>query len=123
MSENRAERLCAFMKGNSFVWLVLILSLAVISACSNSENTDSVQNASAQADEVAASLYKKHCLSCHAADFSGLVGPSLKQVGTKFTEEQIIAVMNDGAKGMPSFTKMLSKEEMEAVAGWLSKNE
>ncbi|WP_410715766.1 c-type cytochrome [Brevibacillus sp. SIMBA_040] len=105
------------------VYLFLILCFAVVSACSDPGSMEAAPNALAQADEQAASLYKKHCLSCHAADLSGLVGPSLEQVGTRMTEEQIVDIMNDGAPGMPSFTKMMSKDEMEAVAGWLSKNE
>ncbi|GIO06383.1 hypothetical protein J31TS6_24110 [Brevibacillus reuszeri] len=110
------------MKRNSVVYLSLCLCFAVISACSDTDSMEAAPKAAAQADEQAATLYKKHCLSCHAADLSGLVGPSLEQVGTKLTEEQIVEIMNDGAPGMPSFAKMLSQDEMEAVAGWLSKN-
>ncbi|MGG1660021.1 c-type cytochrome [Brevibacillus sp. NRS-1366] len=65
-------------------------------------------------------LYKKQCLSCHAADLGGLVGPSLQQVGTRLTEEQIMEKIRDGAKGMPSFEKLLSPEDLEALAQWLS---
>ena len=111
------------MKRNSVVCLFLFLCFAVISACSDPGSMEAAPKSAAQADEQASTLYKKHCLSCHAADLSGLVGPSLERVGTKLTEEQIVDIMSDGAPGMPSFTKMLSKDEMEAVAGWLSKNE
>ena len=111
------------MKGNSVFYLFLFLCFAVVSACSDTDSMEAAPNASAQPDELAASLYKKHCLSCHAADLSGQVGPSLEQVGTRLTEEQIIEIMSVGAPGMPSFTKMMNKDEMEAVAGWLSKNE
>lgn len=100
--------------------LFILLCCAVLSACSDPDREDPRQNQTAlSAAEQAETVYKKQCLSCHAADLGGQVGPSLQQVGTKLTEEQIMEVIRDGAKGMPSFEKILSPADIDTLAQWL----
>ncbi|GIP26133.1 hypothetical protein J23TS9_12630 [Paenibacillus sp. J23TS9] len=65
-------------------------------------------------------LYKKSCLSCHAADLSGIVGPSLKEIGSKLTKEEIVERMTMGRGGMPSFKSRLSEQDIDTLGSWLA---
>lgn len=73
-------------------------------------------------EERAVALYKKQCMSCHAVDLSGRVGPSLQKAGSQMTVEQLAERIRVGGKGMPAYQKILKAEEVEALAHWLSKN-
>jgi len=73
-------------------------------------------------DAKAVALYKKQCISCHGVDLSGKVGPSLQEIGTRLSEQQLMDIVHDGGRGMPSFKKILSAEEIGALAQWLAKN-
>ncbi|CAH0120831.1 Cytochrome c-551 [Paenibacillus sp. CECT 9249] len=102
---------------------LIVMILLVITAC-NKETRNQVhhEGTTPPVEANAAALYKKQCLSCHAADLSGKVGPDLRGIGSKMAEKQLFEIIHDGAKGMPAFKKSLSKEEMEALAQWLAAN-
>lgn len=108
------------LKGCSFLMLIIVLLLPACSSGGNNPGIDRAGNTSEGPN--AAALYKKSCLPCHAADLSGKVGPGLLEIGSKLNEEQLFDLIHDGARGMPAFKKMLSVEEIEALAQWLSKN-
>lgn len=99
-----------------------VLLLVLLSACA--QKTDSpvlLANSTTPQDEEAVALYKKQCISCHANDLGGRVGPNLQKVGSKLAKEDIYKVIHDGAKGMPGYKDKLSSEGIEAIARWLSK--
>lgn len=98
-------------------FLIVVMSAVALSACS-SQATD--QGMTVSADAKAEAIYKKQCLSCHAADLRGKVGPGLQEIGSKMTEQQLFAIIQDGARGMPAFKKVLSAEEIQALSQWLS---
>lgn len=109
-----------FMKVKRFMMVFSLLF--VVSACSSVAKEEQAQNPNAATpDEASAmALYKNNCLSCHAVDLGGIVGPSLQQVGSKFIEEQLVEIIHDGEKGMPAFEKMLNTDEIDVLAKWLS---
>lgn len=110
------------MKAN-LTSLLIVMIVLVITACSEETNHQAQDGETvAPADVSAAVLYKKQCLSCHAADLSGKVGPDLRKIGAKMTEDQLVEMIHDGTKGMPAFKKILSEEEIAALAQWLSIN-
>ncbi|WP_152393896.1 c-type cytochrome [Paenibacillus guangzhouensis] len=109
------------MKAKLTISLILLI-LLVLPACGPSTNTQVVDSQTiAPEDASAVALYKKSCLSCHAADLSGRVGPSLQEIGTKLSNEQLYTIIHDGTKGMPAFEKALNSEEIDALTQWLSK--
>ena len=64
---------------------------------------------------------KAMCGSCHIlkeADSNGDIGPNLDQL--KPQKHHIVYVVKNGAGVMPSFEEMLSAEEIEAVAHFIS---
>jgi len=109
------------MKAKLTITLIFLI-LLILPACGRGTNSQ-VEDARiiAPEDVSAVALYKKSCLSCHAADLSGRVGPSLQEIGAKLSEEQLDTIIHDGARGMPAFGKALSNEEIDALTQWLSK--
>ena len=110
------------MKAKMTISLILLI-LFVLPACGQGTNSQGMDvRTTAPEDANAVALYKISCLSCHAADLSGRVGPSLQEIGSKLSQEQLSTIIHDGARGMPAFQKSLSNEEIDALTQWLSKN-
>ncbi|GGD54109.1 c-type cytochrome [Paenibacillus nasutitermitis] len=78
-----------------------------------SGNNESV-NATAEA------VYKQQCISCHAADLAGAVGPNLQKVGARLDAEQISTRIQNGGGGMPAYKGNLTDDEIGALAEWLA---
>ncbi|MGM1049564.1 MAG: c-type cytochrome [Bacillota bacterium] len=102
--------------------IIAILAVLLLSACNQKVVDDSTLRATIMSpeDEEAVALYKNQCISCHAVDLSGKVGPALQNIGSTMTEEKINEIIRDGSKGMPSFKKLLEDNEIEILAGWLA---
>lgn len=101
--------------------LIVVISAFALSACNEGAgNQAKNQGMTAPADVNAEAIYKKQCLSCHAADLRGKVGPGLQEIGSKMTEQQLFGMIHDGARGMPAFKKVLNAEEIQALSQWLS---
>lgn len=62
-------------------------------------------------------VYKQSCISCHGDQYQGSVGPALKGIGDKYSEEEIAAILKDGKGGMPG--GLVSGNE-EKMAQWLA---
>ncbi|WII35250.1 c-type cytochrome [Paenibacillus thiaminolyticus] len=104
-----------------FAGLLIVAMALALAACSGGTDRQGSQAGAAASGEAdAMTLYKKQCLSCHAADLSGRVGPSLQEIGSKMSEQQLIDTIQDGAKGMPAFKKVIRADEIETLAQWLS---
>ncbi|MBB6673605.1 c-type cytochrome [Cohnella nanjingensis] len=68
----------------------------------------------------AAQVYKSNCLSCHGDQRQGGLGPSLAEVGTSMTPEQIYKQIKNGGGGMPGFGKRLTEEQLTNLTNWLA---
>jgi cytochrome c551 len=109
-------------KYGKYSFVIGLIALLLVSACGlKKDNTYLQSSITTSADSEAVDLYKQLCITCHASDLSGRVGPSLQTVGSQLTEEQLLAVIRDGSKGMPSYKSRLSQEELEVVVQWLVK--
>ncbi|MEK3724797.1 c-type cytochrome [Paenibacillus sp. FSL H8-0034] len=100
-----------------YLVLMMFFVVVVLTACNQGK---SASNTALPGEAGAVALYKKQCLSCHAADLSGRVGPSLQHIGSNMTKEELLGIIQGGAVGMPAFNHILNGEEMEALAQWLS---
>jgi cytochrome c550 len=74
--------------------------------------------------EVAASkpedIYKQSCIGCHGDQYQGVVGPTLKGVGEKYSKEEIMTIVTKGkGTGMPP--GLVTDEQAGAMADWLAK--
>ncbi|WP_227793362.1 c-type cytochrome [Paenibacillus guangzhouensis] len=101
--------------------LMLGTALLVLSACGSSGGSAKTE-ATVEGPEATVTLFKQKCMSCHAADLSGRMGPdtNLTKVGAKMTKEEIVTQIAEGSNKMPAFKKMLEQQEIEQLADWLS---
>lgn len=95
-------------------WLVAILvgSALVLGACGGGSSGDGETSA---VEEV----YKKNCASCHGQDLDGGMGPELTAVGSKYSAEEIDAIIKDGMGDMPA-QPGVSDDDREMLAEWLA---
>lgn len=92
------------------LWIVFALSILLLAGCSS--NT-----ATAKRPTDGEGLYKFSCLSCHGENLEGLAGPPVTNMKTKYSEEDLQKLLNDGVGMMPG--GLLSEEEAKTVTKWL----
>jgi cytochrome c551 len=68
----------------------------------------------------AQAVYKQNCVTCHATDMSGGMGPNLQHVGGRLSTAQIHDRIVNGGGGMNAFKGRLSDAEIQALTEWLS---
>ncbi|MCF8276879.1 MAG: cytochrome c [Flavobacteriales bacterium] len=93
-------------------YLMLVLICATFLSC---ESVNSQSSNSRSGKEI----YKTYCVACH-----GAVGkPKLKKAPdltvSKMTLEERVGIISKGGKMMPAFAKVISEEEIRAVAVYL----
>ncbi|OMP65824.1 cytochrome c551 [Domibacillus epiphyticus] len=105
--------------------LALLLGSSVaLAACGGEEAADDAENTveeTGDGETTAAAgeeVYQQSCLSCHGGDLEGGFGPALDKAGGKFSEEEILSIIENGKGQMPA--KVVEGEEAEAVAAWLA---
>ena len=67
-------------------------------------------------------LNKGNCMTCHIlseAKSTGMIGPNLNEL--RPDKEKVIIVVTNGIGVMPSYQDILSKDEIESVAHYVSK--
>ncbi|MGH2642641.1 MAG: pyrroloquinoline quinone-dependent dehydrogenase, partial [Chitinophagaceae bacterium] len=65
------------------------------------------------------SVYINHCMACHGKNRGGNGDyPSLKNIGKKYTQAQILQIINNGRRMMPAF-KQVSDEDKKALLTFL----
>ncbi|MFC4738146.1 c-type cytochrome [Bacillus daqingensis] len=70
--------------------------------------------------ELGEHLYEGNCASCHGGDLEGGTGPALD--GGAYSEEEIVAAINEGPGSMPAGL-VEDGEEAEAVAEYILSQE
>ncbi len=98
----------------------ILLSACGTAGPGNSGGYTVADDTAAYPDAVA--LYETNCLTCHGNALQGRVGSEsdLSQVGSRHDKDAIIAIVRDGRDIMPTFKDVLSDEDMQALAAWLS---
>lgn len=92
------------------LWIGVTLSILLLAGCSS--NT-----ADAKRPTDGEGLYKLACLSCHGENLEGLAGPPVTNMKAKYSEEEMLKLLNDGVGMMPG--GLLSEVEAKAVSKWL----
>lgn len=64
-------------------------------------------------------IYKQTCVGCHGDQYQGVVGPSLKGIGSKISKEEIMSAITKGKGNMPP--GLVPEEQAAAMADWVSK--
>ncbi|MFD1020323.1 cytochrome c551 [Thalassobacillus hwangdonensis] len=109
---------------------VLFGSALVLGACGgndegaeepadNGGDTGTEESAGGDVDAAAAEkAYKQSCASCHGADLSGGAGPSLKDVGSKYSKDEIADIIKNGKGSMPK--GQATGDDVDLIASWLA---
>jgi cytochrome c551 len=90
------------------LWTVIALLLLILAGCSSNTSEGPMDGDA---------LYEKSCLACHGSDLKGASGPAVVNMKSKYTEEELIDLINNGKGMMPG--NLLSEEEAKLVAEWL----
>lgn len=62
-------------------------------------------------------LLNRTCISCHGSNLEGGVGPPLNNLGQRFTEDEVVHIIENGKGYMPG--GLLSQEQARDVAKYL----
>jgi len=113
------------LKNKELIWIAVIALTIGLSACggnkTNNEKPPAENNGGTTANTAAAeTVYSNNCVSCHAVDLSGGVGPNLKAVGASLSIDQIKKQIENGGNGMPAYKGQLSDAEIAALSSWLA---
>ncbi|MGE6630205.1 cytochrome c551 [Bacillus sp. NPDC077027] len=100
--------------------LVLFLTMAfVLAACGGGSNSSDKDSGSKSSNVSSGEeIYQQNCIGCHGKDLSGGGGPSLKEIGSKYSESQLADIAQNGKGSMPS--GMVDEKQAKAVAKWLA---
>ena len=112
------------------IFTVLVVSVLILAACSNSGDSNQQTNTTNEngvslttaSDEVKA-IYNSRCVNCHATDLAGKMGEktNLQNTHERLSSDEIAAVISEGRGRMPGFKDKLTTEEIDSLTAWLSK--
>ncbi len=85
-------------------------------ACGKSEDKSSSRNQTASGGGE--TIFQQSCASCHGNNLEGKVGPALTNVGKKYSQDEITAIIEKGRGSMPP--GLIEGEDAEKVASWLA---
>jgi cytochrome c551 len=99
---------------------LLLGTSLMLAACGGGDdaadnNKDNGGGATASAGEQ---VYQQSCASCHGQNLQGQVGPNLEKVGSKYSKDDILQIIEKGRGGMPG--GLAKGEDAEKVAEWLA---
>src|SRR4051794_14992539 len=102
------------------IGLILLLSFKGLGdmkevAQDKGEGTETTEVAASKPEDI----YKQSCIGCHGDQYQGVVGPTLKGVGTKYSKEELMTFVTKGkGTGMPA--GLVKEEQAAAMADWLA---
>ncbi|WP_379966208.1 cytochrome c550 [Ectobacillus sp. sgz5001026] len=62
-------------------------------------------------------IVKQTCTSCHGANLEGSVGPNLQKIGSKYSQDEIKAILMNGRGNMPA--GLVTSDVAAKVAAYL----
>ncbi|MEH7308615.1 c-type cytochrome [Neobacillus drentensis] len=90
------------------LWAVFALMLLLLTGCSSGNSSTAMDGES---------LYKESCAACHGENLQGAVGPTIVNMKSKYSEAEVLKIVNEGTKKMPG--NLLDEEKSEIVTKWL----
>lgn len=102
------------------IGLVLMLVLSINGMNNAKEIAAEKEGGGAEQEAAAATpeeLYKQSCIGCHGDQYQGGVGPALKGVGDKLSQDEIKEVITNGRGSMPA--GLVPADKADEVAEWL----
>jgi len=102
------------------IGLILLLSFKGLGdmkevAKDKGEGTEKTEVTASKPEDI----YKQTCIGCHGDQYQGVVGPTLKGVGSKYSKEELMTFVTKGkGTGMPA--GLVKEEQAAAMADWLA---
>jgi mono/diheme cytochrome c family protein len=63
-------------------------------------------------------LFQQSCSSCHGGDLKSGGAPDLDKIGSQYSKDEILDIIENGKGGMPG--GLLKGDDAAAVASWLA---
>lgn len=95
--------------------LLMGASLA-LAACGGGGEDEAVNDTAGAGDPE--KIYNQKCSGCHGGELQGGAGPELAHIGSKYSQEDIEGIIENGKGAMPK--GLLTGEDASAVAEWLA---
>ncbi|MRG84763.1 cytochrome c551 [Salinibacillus xinjiangensis] len=67
---------------------------------------------------AAEEIFQNNCSMCHGADLTGGAGPDLTAVGSRYSKDEIVNIIQNGKGNMQAIN--ISEEDANTVASWLA---
>ncbi|MFD2045002.1 cytochrome c551 [Ornithinibacillus salinisoli] len=103
-------------------WLfaMLIVTALVLGACGGGDDdaTDNGDNGETTETAAGQEIYENNCAACHGADLSGGVGKDLREIGSKYSSDEIVDIIHNGIGTMQP--QNVNNEDAEVLANWLA---
>jgi cytochrome c551 len=105
-------------------WLALLIGTSLaLAACGGGGDSAQEERKEGNGGETvsggdAEKLFQQSCASCHGQNLEGGMGPNLQKVGSKYSEEDIENIIQNGQGAMPK--GVLKGEDAAKVAEWLA---
>jgi cytochrome c551 len=90
------------------LWVVSALALLLLAGCSSGKSSTAMDGET---------IYKESCAACHGGELQGAVGPAVTNMKSKYTEAELLKIVNEGTNKMPG--NLLNMEQSEIVTKWL----
>ncbi|MEO2076675.1 MAG: cytochrome c [Bacillus sp. (in: firmicutes)] len=86
-----------------------VLTLLILTTGCSSESSSSAKDGK--------TIYKDNCAACHGDQLQGAVGPSIANMKSKYSEDEVLKIINEGTTKMPG--NLLTDEDSKIVTKWL----
>ncbi len=104
----------------TITFMALVCGTLWLASCSGDREQAAENSASATADPLARGkkIYNRYCITCHGSDGSMGANGAFNLKTTSLSLEEKIHVITNGRNTMTPFAKVLSGEEIAAVAAY-----
>ncbi|WP_226036926.1 cytochrome c550 [Aquibacillus saliphilus] len=107
--------------------ILTMIVLSIVGLNQQEGIEQAAENGGEQSEEGAVSdpeEIAQSCIGCHGGNLEGGgSAPSLQQVGSKYSEEEIHDIILNGIEGTAMPGGLVSGEEAEALASWLAEKQ
>lgn len=86
------------------------------------EPTEQAEEGGETAEADGEDVFQNNCAMCHGADLASGSAPDLTQIGSKYSQEEIADIVQNGIGGMPAQSQVQGAE-LDALTEWLSEHQ
>ncbi|GGP15901.1 c-type cytochrome [Oceanobacillus neutriphilus] len=125
-----------------YLMLLALILVCVLAACGGDSKDEGADNTGSEGEtetepagdeedegdgesasvEAGEEVFQNNCTGCHGQDMAGGSGPDLTEIGSKYSQNEIADIVENGTDGgMPAF-KDLEGDELDELTNWLSEH-